>query len=156
MEVSSPSIACMTTTDLSLCRGHPFVHAEPTQCCGQTTSRLVLSRLNWGNGLIYFSFHLGVAALLTPWNFPSAMIGRKLAPALAAGCTVVIKPPAETPFSALALVEVRRYEQGCIHAVSCSVCSLRVVLVFRTVLSTSSQQTRTSRRSERSFVRARL
>ncbi|KAG9123921.1 succinate semialdehyde dehydrogenase NADP+ linked [Ceratobasidium sp. 392] len=51
---------------------------------------------------------VGVAALLTPWNFPSAMIGRKLAPALAAGCTVVIKPPAETPFSALALTELAR------------------------------------------------
>ncbi|KAG8760600.1 succinate semialdehyde dehydrogenase NADP+ linked [Ceratobasidium sp. 428] len=51
---------------------------------------------------------VGVAALLTPWNFPSAMIGRKLAPALAAGCTVVIKPPAETPFSALALAELAR------------------------------------------------
>lgn len=38
------------------------------------------------------------------------MIGRKLAPALAAGCTVVIKPPAETPFSALALVEVCLYK----------------------------------------------
>ncbi|KDN51141.1 hypothetical protein RSAG8_00770, partial [Rhizoctonia solani AG-8 WAC10335] len=51
---------------------------------------------------------VGVAAILTPWNFPSAMIGRKLAPALAAGCTVVIKPPAETPFSALALAELAR------------------------------------------------
>ncbi|ELU45701.1 succinate-semialdehyde dehydrogenase [Rhizoctonia solani AG-1 IA] len=50
---------------------------------------------------------VGVAAILTPWNFPSAMIGRKLAPALAAGCTVVIKPPAETPFSALALIARR-------------------------------------------------
>ncbi|KAG9019689.1 succinate semialdehyde dehydrogenase NADP+ linked [Tulasnella sp. 427] len=49
---------------------------------------------------------VGVCSLLTPWNFPSAMITRKLAPALAAGCTVVIKPPAETPFSCLALVEL--------------------------------------------------
>ncbi|CAE6429627.1 unnamed protein product [Rhizoctonia solani] len=51
---------------------------------------------------------VGVAAILTPWNFPSAMIGRKLAPALAAGCAVVIKPPSETPFSALALAELAR------------------------------------------------
>ena len=43
---------------------------------------------------------------MTPWNFPSAMITRKLGPALAAGCTVIIKPPAETPFSAFALAEV--------------------------------------------------
>ncbi|CDO77242.1 hypothetical protein BN946_scf184747.g55 [Trametes cinnabarina] len=45
-------------------------------------------------------------AILTPWNFPSAMITRKLGAALAAGCTAVIKPPSETPFSALALVEL--------------------------------------------------
>lgn len=44
---------------------------------------------------------------MTPWNFPSAMITRKLGAALAAGCTTVIKPPPETPFSALALAEVR-------------------------------------------------
>ncbi|KAI0737782.1 succinic semialdehyde dehydrogenase [Daedaleopsis nitida] len=46
------------------------------------------------------------ASILTPWNFPSAMITRKLGAALAAGCTAVIKPPPETPFSALALVEL--------------------------------------------------
>lgn len=46
---------------------------------------------------------IGVVAAITPWNFPSAMITRKLAPALAAGCTVVCKPAPQTPFSALAL-----------------------------------------------------
>jgi succinate-semialdehyde dehydrogenase/glutarate-semialdehyde dehydrogenase len=46
---------------------------------------------------------VGVVGCVTPWNFPSAMITRKAAPALAAGCTVVIKPAAETPLSALAL-----------------------------------------------------
>ncbi|KAF8345550.1 succinate-semialdehyde dehydrogenase [Amanita rubescens] len=51
---------------------------------------------------------VGVVSILTPWNFPSAMITRKLGPALAAGCTVVIKPPPETPFSALALAELAR------------------------------------------------
>ena len=50
---------------------------------------------------------VGVAALITPWNFPSAMVTRKVAPALAAGCSTVIKPSEETPFSTLALVEVR-------------------------------------------------
>ncbi|MFN3614482.1 MAG: NAD-dependent succinate-semialdehyde dehydrogenase, partial [Rubrimonas sp.] len=49
---------------------------------------------------------LGVAALVTPWNFPSAMLTRKAAAALAAGCTVVCHPSAETPFSALALAEL--------------------------------------------------
>ncbi|PZV34720.1 NAD-dependent succinate-semialdehyde dehydrogenase [Mesorhizobium kowhaii] len=46
---------------------------------------------------------VGVCAIITPWNFPNAMITRKVAPALAAGCTVVVKPSEFTPFSALAL-----------------------------------------------------
>ena len=46
---------------------------------------------------------VGVVAAITPWNFPNAMLARKLAPALAAGCTVVAKPASQTPLSALAL-----------------------------------------------------
>jgi succinate-semialdehyde dehydrogenase/glutarate-semialdehyde dehydrogenase len=46
---------------------------------------------------------VGVVAAITPWNFPNAMISRKLGPALAAGCTIVIKPASATPFSALAI-----------------------------------------------------
>lgn len=46
---------------------------------------------------------VGVCGIITPWNFPNAMITRKVAPALAAGCTVVIKPSEFTPYSALAL-----------------------------------------------------
>ncbi len=49
---------------------------------------------------------VGVVAAITPWNFPNAMITRKVAPALAAGCTVVIKPAELTPLSALALAEL--------------------------------------------------
>ena len=49
---------------------------------------------------------VGVCAAITPWNFPNAMITRKAAPALAAGCTIVIKPASETPLSALALAEL--------------------------------------------------
>jgi succinate-semialdehyde dehydrogenase/glutarate-semialdehyde dehydrogenase len=49
---------------------------------------------------------VGVVACITPWNFPNAMLARKLAPALAAGCTVVCKPANETPLSALALAEL--------------------------------------------------
>ena len=51
---------------------------------------------------------VGVAAAITPWNFPAAMITRKLGPALAAGCTFVCKPAPQTPFSALALAELGR------------------------------------------------
>jgi succinate-semialdehyde dehydrogenase/glutarate-semialdehyde dehydrogenase len=49
---------------------------------------------------------IGVAAAITPWNFPAAMITRKVAPALAAGCTAVLKPAPETPLTALALAEL--------------------------------------------------
>jgi succinate-semialdehyde dehydrogenase/glutarate-semialdehyde dehydrogenase len=49
---------------------------------------------------------IGVVAAITPWNFPAAMITRKAGPALAAGCTVVLKPASATPFSALALAEL--------------------------------------------------
>jgi succinate-semialdehyde dehydrogenase/glutarate-semialdehyde dehydrogenase len=49
---------------------------------------------------------VGVVAAITPWNFPSAMITRKVSPALAAGCTVVVKPAEDTPLSALALAEL--------------------------------------------------
>ena len=49
---------------------------------------------------------IGVCAAVTPWNFPMAMITRKAAPALAAGCTMVLKPPSQTPLTALALVEL--------------------------------------------------
>ncbi|MND26278.1 Glutarate-semialdehyde dehydrogenase DavD [compost metagenome] len=51
---------------------------------------------------------IGVCAAITPWNFPSAMITRKVAPALAAGCSIVVKPANETPFSALALAELAK------------------------------------------------
>ncbi|AOM41485.1 NAD-dependent succinate-semialdehyde dehydrogenase [Xenorhabdus hominickii] len=49
---------------------------------------------------------VGVCAVITPWNFPAAMITRKAAPALAAGCSIIIKPANETPFTALAMVEL--------------------------------------------------
>ncbi len=56
-----------------------------------------------GKRIIVIKQPVGVCAAITPWNFPSAMITRKAAPALAAGCPVVVKPAAQTPFSALAL-----------------------------------------------------
>ncbi|AOP42072.1 NADP-dependent succinate-semialdehyde dehydrogenase [Edwardsiella piscicida] len=49
---------------------------------------------------------IGVTAAITPWNFPAAMITRKAGPALAAGCTMVLKPASQTPYSALALAEL--------------------------------------------------
>lgn len=63
---------------------------------------------------------VGVAALITPWNFPCAMITRKAAAALGAGCTIVIHPSAETPLSALALGELARragFPEGVVNTV---------------------------------------
>jgi succinate-semialdehyde dehydrogenase/glutarate-semialdehyde dehydrogenase len=59
-----------------------------------------------GRKLMVVKEPLGIVAAITPWNFPLAMIARKLAPALAAGCTVVAKPAEDTPLTALALVKL--------------------------------------------------
>lgn len=59
-----------------------------------------------GSRILTIKQPVGVVAAITPWNFPNAMITRKVAPALAAGCTVVIKPAEQTPLSALALAEL--------------------------------------------------
>ncbi|MEP7156984.1 MAG: NADP-dependent succinate-semialdehyde dehydrogenase [Betaproteobacteria bacterium] len=56
--------------------------------------------------LVVIKQPIGVTAAITPWNFPNAMITRKAGPALAAGCTMVIKPAEQTPFSALAMAEL--------------------------------------------------
>ncbi|KAJ6092303.1 Aldehyde dehydrogenase N-terminal [Penicillium canescens] len=56
--------------------------------------------------VLTFKEPVGVCGIITPWNFPAAMITRKIAPAFAAGCSVVIKPPSETPFTAIALVKL--------------------------------------------------
>ncbi|MCW2291272.1 succinate-semialdehyde dehydrogenase/glutarate-semialdehyde dehydrogenase [Pseudomonas sp. BIGb0408] len=56
--------------------------------------------------LIVIKQPIGVTAAITPWNFPAAMITRKAGPALAAGCTMVLKPASQTPYSALALAEL--------------------------------------------------
>lgn len=75
-----------------------------------------------GKRLFVLRQPVGVVALITPWNFPSAMITRKLGPALAAGCTAVIKPAEQTPLSALELGRI--FEQaglpaGVLNLVTC-------------------------------------
>ena len=63
---------------------------------------------------------VGVVAAITPWNFPNAMIARKAAPALAAGCTIVVKPAEDTPLSALAMAELAEragFPPGCFNVV---------------------------------------
>jgi len=59
-----------------------------------------------GTHIVVLREPVGVAATITPWNFPAAMLARKLAPALAAGCTVVSKPAEATPFTALAMARL--------------------------------------------------
>ncbi|RYO74539.1 hypothetical protein DL764_010798 [Monosporascus ibericus] len=59
-----------------------------------------------GNRVLTIKEPVGVCGLITPWNFPAAMITRKIGPALAAGCTTVCKAPGETPFTSLALAEL--------------------------------------------------
>ncbi|MED1202354.1 NAD-dependent succinate-semialdehyde dehydrogenase [Heyndrickxia acidicola] len=61
---------------------------------------------NKGKRLFTIPQPIGVVAAITPWNFPSSMIARKLGPALAAGCTVVLKPAEQTPLSAVGLVKI--------------------------------------------------
>ena len=71
--------------------------------------------------LIVLKQAIGVCAAITPWNFPSAMITRKLAPGLAVGCTFVLKPAEQTPFSALALAELAEragFPKGVINMVT--------------------------------------
>ena len=64
-----------------------------------------------GHLIVTFREAVGPCALITPWNFPAAMLTRKLGPAFAAGCTAVVKPAGQTPFTAIALVELA-YEAG--------------------------------------------
>jgi succinate-semialdehyde dehydrogenase/glutarate-semialdehyde dehydrogenase len=73
--------------------------------------------------LIVIKQSIGVVAAITPWNFPMAMITRKVGPALAAGCPVVIKPPSETPLTGLAIValaEQAGFPAGVINIVTSS------------------------------------
>ncbi len=58
------------------------------------------------NKILVLQQPIGVAALITPWNFPAAMLTRKIGPALAAGCSVVCKPASETPLTALAIAQI--------------------------------------------------
>ncbi|MCC6659844.1 MAG: NAD-dependent succinate-semialdehyde dehydrogenase [Phycisphaerales bacterium] len=75
--------------------------AEAVRVCGET---IPASRAD--KRIVVLRQPVGVTAAITPWNFPSAMVTRKLGPALACGCTMVVKPAEQTPLSALALGEL--------------------------------------------------
>ena len=72
----------------------------------------VMTAPSGANRIMVLRQPVGVSVLVTPWNFPAAMATRKIGPALAAGCTVVLKPAKETPLCALAVAEILR-EAGC-------------------------------------------
>jgi succinate-semialdehyde dehydrogenase/glutarate-semialdehyde dehydrogenase len=74
-----------------------------------------------GRRIVVIKQPIGVVAAITPWNFPNAMITRKCAPALAVGCSVIIKPATSTPYSALALAELAEragFPKGVINVVT--------------------------------------
>ncbi|MYM34465.1 aldehyde dehydrogenase family protein [Duganella sp. FT50W] len=74
---------------------------EAVRICGE-----VSTAPGGANRIMVLRQPIGVAVLVTPWNFPAAMATRKIGPALAAGCTVVLKPASETPLTALLLAEL--------------------------------------------------
>jgi succinate-semialdehyde dehydrogenase/glutarate-semialdehyde dehydrogenase len=87
--------------------------------------------------LVVIKQAVGVCGLITPWNFPAAMITRKAGPALAAGCTVVIKPATQTPYSAFALAELAEragVPKGVINVVSGSAPEIGAELTSNTTV----------------------
>ena len=73
-----------------------------------------------GQKVLVMKQPVGCVGAITPWNFPFSMVTRKIGPALAAGCTVVLKPSEDTPLSAIALVQLAKecgFPSGCIELV---------------------------------------
>ena len=94
---------------LSESRGEVAYGAAFIEWFGEEAKRIygdVIPQNVPGRRIVVIKQPVGVVGAITPWNFPNAMITRKCAPALAAGCTVVSKPASETPLSALAIAEL--------------------------------------------------
>jgi succinate-semialdehyde dehydrogenase/glutarate-semialdehyde dehydrogenase len=118
IEANTDALAAL----LSLENGKPFAEARGeiayansfnTWFAGQAESlhAETIESPTPGQTILTFKEPVGPVAAITPWNFPAAMVTRKLAPALAAGCTVVLKPASQTPFTAVALLELA-FEAG--------------------------------------------
>jgi succinate-semialdehyde dehydrogenase/glutarate-semialdehyde dehydrogenase len=111
---------------LTEARGEVLYGASYVQWFAEEATRIhgdVIPAPVRGKKLMAVKEPVGVVAVITPWNFPLAMIARKLAPALAAGCTVVAKPAEDTPLTALALValaEEAGFPPGTINIVTAS------------------------------------
>src|SRR6202030_3895951 len=111
--VHADDLALILTSEqgkpLTESKGEIAIGAAYTEWFGEEAKRVygdVIPTIGNDRRLIAIKQPVGVCAAITPWNFPSSMITRKVSPALAAGCTVVIKPAGATPFSALALAEL--------------------------------------------------
>ncbi|QLG88639.1 NAD-dependent succinate-semialdehyde dehydrogenase [Chitinibacter bivalviorum] len=90
-------------------RGEIAYAASFIEWFGEEAKRIygdVMSHPNAGQRIMTLKQPIGVCAAITPWNFPAAMITRKVGPALAAGCTIIVKPASQTPLTALALGEL--------------------------------------------------
>ena len=106
-------LALILTTEqgkpLAESKGEVAIGAAYTEWFAEEAKRIygdVIPTVGNDRRLVVIKEPVGVCAAITPWNFPSSMITRKVSPALAAGCTVVIKPAEATPYSALALAEL--------------------------------------------------
>jgi succinate-semialdehyde dehydrogenase/glutarate-semialdehyde dehydrogenase len=106
-------LALLLTTEqgkpLAEARGEITIGAAYVEWFAEEGKRIygdVIPTIASDRRLVVLKEPVGVCAAITPWNFPSSMITRKVAPALAAGCTVVVKPAEATPLSALALAEL--------------------------------------------------
>jgi succinate-semialdehyde dehydrogenase/glutarate-semialdehyde dehydrogenase len=113
MLANSDDLALILTTEqgkpLAESKGEIAIGAAYIEWFAEEAKRVygdVIPTISNDRRLVVVKEPVGVCAAITPWNFPSSMITRKVAPALAAGCTVVIKPAEATPYSALALAEL--------------------------------------------------
>jgi succinate-semialdehyde dehydrogenase/glutarate-semialdehyde dehydrogenase len=113
MQANSDDLALILTTEqgkpLAEAKGEIAIGAAYVEWFAEEARRVygdVIPTIGNDRRLVVVKEPVGVCAAITPWNFPASMITRKVAPALAAGCTVVIKPAEATPYSALALAEL--------------------------------------------------
>ena len=113
MMAHQEDLAVIMTTEqgktLAESRGEVAYGAAFMEWFGEQAKRIdgdVIPSPSHDKRVVFIKQPVGVVAAITPWNFPNAMIARKAAPALAAGCSIVIKPASETPLSALAMAEL--------------------------------------------------
>ena len=113
MLANADDLALILTTEqgkpLAEAKGEITIGAAYVEWFAEEAKRVygdVIPTIGNDRRLVVVKEPVGVCAAITPWNFPSSMITRKVSPALAAGCTVVIKPAEATPFSAFALAEL--------------------------------------------------